>query len=144
MLTTLRNIVILIYLLILTFPPLFAQIPISYTEKVPMLLKTEPAIDKNIYLIKAISVSLDYAPNHRNFLSFINESIRAAIEEKEEKKILRQQWQELLRMDIFYPYFKAKEVEEWVGEKASVKFFNLKGKPEFSNNQLKYSFRIKF
>lgn len=144
MFTTMRSITILIYILILAIPPLFAQIPISYTEKIPLLLKTEPIIEKNLYLIKAISISLDYTPNHRNFLNFINARIRVAIEEKEEKKILRQQWQELLRMDIFYPYFKAKEVEEWVSQKASVKFFNLKGKPEFSNNQLKYSFRIKF
>lgn len=135
---------LLIYVLFLGIPPLFAQIPISYTEKIPLLLKTEPILEKNAYLIKAISSALNYAPNHRSFLNFINESIRATIGEKEEKKILRQQWQELLRMDIFYPYFKAKEVEEWVSEKASVRFFNLKGKPEFSNNQLKYSFRIKF
>ncbi len=144
MFTTVRSMIILICVLILAIPSLFAQIPISYTEKMPLLLKTGPALEKNLYLIKAISVSLNYTPNHRNFLSFINESIRAAIEEKEEKKILRQQWQELLRMDIFYPYFKAKEVEEWVSQKASVKFFNLKGKPEFSNNQIKYMFRVKF
>lgn len=138
-----RNLIFLIYVLILA-APLFAQIPISYTEKMPMLLKTEPVMEKNLYLIKAISVSVGEAPNQKSFLSFINESIRAAIDEREEKRLLRQQWQELLRMDIFYPYFKAKEVEEWVSQKASVKFFNLKGKPEFSNNQIKYMFRIRF
>ncbi len=144
MFTTLKIATMLIYLLILTITPIFAQIPISYTEKPPLLLKTEPVLGKNLYLIKAISASLDYAPNHRNFLRFVNESIRAAIEEKEEKKVLRQQWQELLRMDIFYPYFKAKEVQGWISEKASVKFFNLKGKPEFENDQIKYIFQVKF
>ncbi len=144
MFTFVKKTAILICALILSAPPVFAQIPISYTEKIPLFLKTEPILEKNSYLIKAISSTLNYAPNHKSFINFINESIRAAIEEKEEKRILRQQWQELLRMDIFYPYFKAKEVEDWVSQKTSVMFFNLKGKTEFSNNQLKYSFRIKF
>ena len=78
-------------------------------------------------------------------MDFINKRVYAAtIDEKEEKKILREKWEELLRVDIFYPYFKAKEVEKWAREKASLKIFNIKGRPKFENNQIKYTFKIKF
>ena len=144
MFTTAKLLIILICLLILTLTPVFAQIPISYTDSLPLLLRTEPTLEKNLYLVKTISSLVNNKENQKTFLSFINQGIRAALEEKEEKIILREQWRELLKVDIFYPYFKAKEVEEWISEKASVKFFNLKGRPKFENNQIRYTFKVRF
>jgi hypothetical protein len=79
------------------------------------------------------------------FLNWINTKAYAAtIDESEERIRLRKAWKRLLGADIFFPYFKAKEVEEWVREKAKIKFFNIKGKPEFNRNQIQYIFKIKF
>jgi len=66
------------------------------------------------------------------------------INENMEKIILRDQWERTLGMDIFYPYFKAKELESKVREKTSVRIFKVRGKPEFKSNEAKYIFTIKF
>lgn len=67
-----------------------------------------------------------------------------ANDEAAEKIILREQWERQLGIDIFYPYFKAKELETKVREKTSVRIFKIKGKSEFKNNEAKYTFTIKF
>ena len=66
------------------------------------------------------------------------------IDENAEKIIIREQWERNIGIDIFYPYFKAKELESKVREKSSVRVFKLKGKPEFKNNEAKYIFSVKF
>ncbi|HAZ11036.1 MAG: hypothetical protein A2047_05295 [Omnitrophica bacterium GWA2_41_15] len=66
------------------------------------------------------------------------------INENMEKIIVREQWERALGMDIFYPYFKAKELESKVREKTSVRIFKVKGKAEFKTNEAKYIFTIKF
>ena len=65
-------------------------------------------------------------------------------DESGEKIILREQWERQLGIDIFYPYFKAKELETKVREKTSVRIFKIKGKPEFKTSEAKYTFTIKF
>ncbi|MCX5708190.1 MAG: hypothetical protein NTY14_04345 [Candidatus Omnitrophica bacterium] len=64
----------------------------------------------------------------------------------EERKKIREEWKELLGLDVFYPYFKAQEVENYVQKKATVKFFNMHGKPEFNKESkgVKYIFKSKF
>ena len=64
----------------------------------------------------------------------------------EDRKKLRDEWKEFLGLDVFYPYFKADEVEQYVSKKTSVKVFNLNGKPEFdrSSKGVKYIFKRKF
>jgi len=80
-----------------------------------------------------------------SFLDFINKKAYAAkISKSEEKKILREKWKELLNVDIFYPYFKAKEVEDWISDKFKVDFFNFKGRAKFEKDQFKYTFKLKF
>lgn len=66
------------------------------------------------------------------------------INENMEKIILRDQWERALGIDIFYPYFKAKELESKVREKTSVRIFKVRGKSEFKSNEAKYTFTIKF
>lgn len=91
--------------------------------------------------IPEISLASEERPKNY-FLDFINKKAYAAI--KEEKGILREKWKEFLGMDIFYPYYKTKEVEEWMVKKTSIEFFNIKGKPKFESNQIKYIFKVKF
>ena len=66
------------------------------------------------------------------------------IDENVERIILREQWERNIGIDIFYPYFKAKEVESKVREKTSVRVLKMRGKSEFKNNEAKYTFTIKF
>ena len=65
-------------------------------------------------------------------------------DETAEKIILREQWERQLGIDIFYPYFKTKELETKVREKTSVRIFKMRGKSEFKTNEAKYTFTIKF
>ena len=67
-----------------------------------------------------------------------------ANDETAEKIILREQWERQLGIDIFYPYFRVKELESKVKEKTSVRVFKARGKSEFKNNKAKYTFTIKF
>jgi len=66
------------------------------------------------------------------------------IDENAEKIILRDQWERAIGIDIFYPYFKAKELESKVREKTSVRVLKMRGKSEFKSNEAKYTFFIKF
>jgi len=96
-------------------------------------------------------ISLRDSPTHKetisssSFLTWVNTPAYAeVIDKNKERKRLRKVWKKMLGVDIFYPYFKAKEVEHWVKEKAKVQFFKIKGKPEFSNDKVQYIFKIKF
>lgn len=64
----------------------------------------------------------------------------------EDRKKIREEWKETLGLDVFYPYFKAQEVEDYVQKKSTVKVFNLKGKAEFNkeSKELKYIFKSRF
>ncbi len=70
----------------------------------------------------------------------------AATENIDERQRLREEWREFLGLDVFYPYFKAHDVEEYIREKSAVKLFNLRGKAEFNRNskEVRYIFRNKF
>ena len=62
----------------------------------------------------------------------------------DEKKLIREAWKKAFGIDVWYPYYKYKEIEDWVKERLSVKVFNLKGKPKFSRNHIFYVFKSKF
>ncbi|MDP1852920.1 MAG: hypothetical protein Q8L26_01745 [Candidatus Omnitrophota bacterium] len=84
-----------------------------------------------------------------SFFDFINKKAYAdPVEDKEDKKKLREKWEELTGVDVFYPYFKAKEIEDWVSEKFKVRLFNMKGRMKFDDNKsnanIIYVFSIKF
>jgi hypothetical protein len=61
-----------------------------------------------------------------------------------EEKIIRQEWEKVLGMDVWYPYYKAKEVETWVKEKCSFRVFKFKGTPQFEKHQFTYVFKSRF
>jgi hypothetical protein len=85
--------------------------------------------------------------NHYIYWSWLNsKDFVKRYDQGEERKQLRRQWQELVGVDVFMPYFKVKEVEEIVSSKTSVTFFNMKGKARFNNNYktVEYIFKKKF
>lgn len=81
-----------------------------------------------------------------SFSEWVNTQPRSngPIDENAEKIVLREQWERTIGIDLFYPYFKAKELESKIKEKTSVRILKIKGKPEFKNNEAKYQFTIKF
>lgn len=111
--------------------------------------KTLPAQDskeKNKTAIELPSVKPEENKN-KSFLDiFNNKAYAAPVDKDEEKNKLRKDWEDLTGVDVFYPYFKAREIEDWVGEKTKVKFLKMRGKLRLSekNNQIKYTFSIKF
>lgn len=65
-------------------------------------------------------------------------------DKEKDKQTLREEWKDFLHgLDIFYPYFKAKELEDWIGEKIKIEFLNLKGKPKIEEDEIFYIFRMK-
>ena len=80
-----------------------------------------------------------------SFSEWVNtESGNNPIDENAEKIALREQWETNIGIDVFYPYFKAKELESKVKEKTSVRVLKVRGKAEFKSNEAKYIFTIKF
>jgi len=77
---------------------------------------------------------------------FKSKAFAAAKNADNERKKIREEWKETLGLDVFYPYFKAQEVEDYIQQKTTVKVFNLKGKPEFNreSKEVKYIFKSKF
>jgi hypothetical protein len=79
------------------------------------------------------------------FWNYINKLVyEDTVKIKEEKRILREKWAAWLGIDIFYPYYKAKEVQEWVYDRTRVKIFNLRGRFKFENKMARYTFSMKF
>ena len=80
----------------------------------------------------------------KGFFNWVNNNAYAK-NIKEDKKVLRKEWKEMLGgVDIFFPYFKAKEVEKWLKKKARVDFFKVKGEPSFKKDKIQYIFKINF
>jgi hypothetical protein len=101
---------------------------------------------KDKLITNSISDSLN-KENHSLLKSwFKSRAFAAPLDQNAEKKKSREQWQEFLGIDVFYPYFKAKEIENVIKTKTAVNFFDFKGKAEIDEgtSQVKYIFKKKF
>jgi hypothetical protein len=56
----------------------------------------------------------------------------------DEKRKIRDIWTKVLGVDVWYPYFKAKEIEDWMKERISFGFKKMKCKPKFIKNSFSY------
>ena len=72
------------------------------------------------------------------FNSFCTKPVR------DENEVVREAWKEAFGFDVWYPYYRAKEVERWVKKKASVRVFRMKGEPIIEKGRLMYAFTSKF
>jgi len=136
-----KKLIIMILLLTLAIPIYAQKELVTDNQKASSVLKTEA--NQKESLIQASNPANE--KETKSFFDFLDKKAFAStIDKKEEKRILREKWKKLLGLDIFYPYFKAKEVEDWVKDKASVRFFKIKGRPKFDDNQVKYIFKVKF
>ncbi len=99
-----------------------------------------PAVKYDITLPDSLKTGYE----QRSFLHMINTAYAAPSDISEDKDYLRREWKEFLGMDVFMPYFKAQEVEDWVKEKAHINFFKIRGEPKLRKNQIQYKFQVKF
>ncbi len=141
MLKIMKKILILGCILGMTLP-LYAQEELIKTESTVLPLETV------IPETETIEEAAEVAPVNNDiiaaFLEFINRTAHAALNGDDEKKVLRQKWKELLKIDVFYPYFKVKEVEDLISDKVSVKAFSMSGRPKLEKNRIKYIFKKRF
>ncbi len=95
------------------------------------------------------AVTYSREKKERVFLAYLNGKSYTSVRnkeqhEKEDKALSRKEWEEFLGFDVFMPYFKAKEAEEWISERASVHVYKIKGKPKFDENKIHYIFKTAF
>jgi hypothetical protein len=66
--------------------------------------------------------------------------------DRNEKQRLREEWEEFLGIDVFYPYYKTKEVQKYVQDKTRVEFFKFRGRAEFEegSSSVRYIFKKRF
>ena len=96
--------------------------------------------DESLFAYMALAKSLA-KPEGNNRELFRRMYNRPPIDENRQ---VRHMWQEAFGVDLWYPYFKAKEVETWVKKKVSVRVFSLKGELHYEKNRVLYSFNKKF
>ena len=65
-------------------------------------------------------------------------------EKGEERKKIRKKWAQTFGIDIWYPYFKVKEVERWVKKRFSFRIRKLKCKPRIKRGLANYICEKKF
>ncbi|MBN2483340.1 MAG: hypothetical protein JXD21_03980 [Candidatus Omnitrophica bacterium] len=78
------------------------------------------------------------------FANFMNGVYTVPFKSDDQTQQLREEWDYFLGFDIFYSYFKMKEIEDWVKDTGKVKIFNIQGKPEFGKDSLQYIFNKNF
>ena len=143
MVRAIKQIILFISIISLSFP-LYTQEGIKDTSKVPSAPLKPPSVVE-VQKEEVTVLTSEEATSTSSFLNWINtKAYAASTNQEDEKTILRKGWEQMLGVDIFYPYFKGKEVEAWLKEKASIKLFDIKGKPEFDDDQIKYIFKVKF
>jgi hypothetical protein len=140
-----RKVNIMLSILILCLLPSFLQAQTfinpdlliqKYSQYKNTLTKSPPRLSQ-----KENSETKDY----QSFFYFIDKRLNdAAFLKNHEKDLLRQAWREWLGIDVYYPYFKAKEAEEWVSDKAKITLFKIHGRPKIENEKVNYIFSVKF
>ncbi|GEM_PF-3041371 len=107
-----------------------------------MLIREKGYAGERVYVsYRDTQEKLAYTRYNFNFKTQITDNSNTNSDGKE---VLREKWRDLLGVDIFYLYFKAKDVEEWVKDRLSVKVFHIKGRPQFKKNSISYVFRASF
>jgi hypothetical protein len=126
-------------------PPIYAQKNEDIYIQDNSTAATESSFKKTL-ILDSISDSINKEKKSLFKAWFKSKAFAAPIDKNAEREKSRKEWKEFLGIDVFYPYFKAKEVESYIKEKASVNFFNMKGRAEFDedSNEVKYIFKKRF
>jgi hypothetical protein len=142
-----------IFRILLVLALTLSALSVSYAQKDPELFKQDTPCEKKIDPALREAIFLSPITRRKSeekkkslFGFFKSKAFAASKDQTDERKKIREDWKKLLGIDIFYPYFKAKEIEHVVQEKTSLKILDLKGRPEFSENykEIDYIFKKKF
>lgn len=133
-----KTVCVLIILYVVFLPSLFAQ-------TVPSFLKDDGSSAGYSKTLSLTPLTFDIRKIDLFKRWFNNRKVEKQ-SEVGDKQRLREEWQEFLGIDVFAPYFKAKEVEKYVQEKTKVEFFNFRGRAEFEEGKssVRYIFKKKF
>jgi len=78
------------------------------------------------------------AVNRRVFTALYN------AKNEDEKDTIRRQWEEAFGVDVWFAYYKAKEAEDWVKQRLSVRIGKFKGEPAVDRTRVFYTFKSRF
>ena len=127
---------------LLYLAPLYAQVPITPTASPANLQPTDTSKHQEQLQTEKTNpseaIELQKKQARTTFKSFYNKP------RVNEKQLIRSQWQQAFGVDVWVPYYKAKEIEDRVSDKFSVKVFKIKGKPKCDDNECRYTFSGKF
>jgi hypothetical protein len=142
-------IMLLIFSIISAGPLLAQQVeqPIAKNLQPPVMA---PVRVEDTVFVAGADISLRAAienQKHYIYWSWLNSKTFVKKSDQElEKQQLRQQWHDLVGVDVFMPYFKVKEAEDFVSDKTKITVFNFRGKAHFNEKkkQVEYIFRKRF
>jgi hypothetical protein len=111
-------------------------------EKILSKIKTEKEFYDLYFDIKIINKK-----SEKKSFNVVNDEVLKAFFNKpiiNEEKLIRQQWENVFGFDVWYPYYKAKEIEGLVKKKLTIRIFKFKGEPLFELNRTLYVFKSTF
>ncbi|MFC1666396.1 hypothetical protein ACFL0P_00800 [Candidatus Omnitrophota bacterium] len=129
--------------------PLYAETDAVSTNGSGFHAETEFLADSGLPQ-EPLSIHLKKTERYVTFSDWINSANYSFhIDKDKEKQKLREDWNKVLGLDVFYPYFKAEEIKDRVEEKGSTKVLKIKGtrirgRPRIKKDEAKYIFSIKF
>jgi hypothetical protein len=142
------RLILIIWCLLCVSPLVFAQ-TLSLPPQEPLNLQLKQTLASQTYLLgpttkttEPVQLEQEQNMSQKNSNRIFKELYNPPV--VDEKKTLRAEWRKAFGLDVWYPYYQVKAVEDWVSDRLGVKVFKLKGRPEFKDNQLKYSFGTRF
>lgn len=149
MFTMEKKMLIFVCALHLTAPSLCAQGELLFSPTVPPVetpLMLENDYTRNISPpVSFVAPARTKMKKYRSFLDHVDKKVyEDTIKIKDEKRILREQWQEFLGIDVFNPYFKVKEIEDKICDKTKIEIFHMKGRLKIEERKIRYTFKVRF
>lgn len=86
-----------------------------------------------------MKITVSYSPEARRVFKKIYNPPRV-----NEKEQIRAAWKRAFGCDVWLPYYVAKDIEDKVSEKMSVRVFKMKGKPKLEKDGFVYVFKRTF
>ena len=123
--------------LILSMIVIFMAMPLYAADKI-----LEPiSIEVTSIVSYPLPVHIINYAECTNFSNWVN---TAKKDTEDDTDILRAEWKQALGADIFFVYFKAKEMTRKIEEKSKFKLFNMRGRAKIKEDSATYTFSHKF
>lgn len=141
----LKKVLLTLTVLIACTYPLYADSGASPAGALTINTKIKQVPDSNTEETSQPSIELQNNEKYATFADWLNDrNYYIKIDTDKERQTIREQWQQATGVDLFYPYFKIRELKIRTENKTKVKFFRLRGKARLEEDQAKYIFSVKF